>query len=45
MPNTTPETENLREVKRLIAKGLGDEERWRLRSWLLAKFDVQGKPQ
>jgi hypothetical protein len=45
MPNTTPETDNLREVKRLITEGLDNEERWRLRSWLLAKFDVQGNPQ
>lgn len=45
MPNTTPESDSLKEVKRMILQALSDSERSRLRPWLLAKFGVDGKPQ
>lgn len=44
MGNVTPESEQLRAVKRLI-EALDRDERAMLRPWLLAKFDVQGYPQ
>lgn len=41
MANTTPESEQLQAVKRLI-EALSTDERARLRPWLLARFDARG---